>query len=176
MGESRQYDEGKIMSGISLCCSICKIDKLTNHFPVRSKIARGYDYRCKSCKNIETRNSKASKPKGYYYKKRKDAQRAWAIANPLANKKSILSTRYGISLEDYQKMIQAQNNKCKICNKSETTIDRRTGKVQALSMDHCHKTNKVRGLLCGHCNHAIGKLKDDPAICRSAALYLEGKL
>jgi hypothetical protein len=47
-------------------------------------------------------------------------------------------------------------------------------KVPAVHVDHCHKTGRVRGVLCFNCNSAIGKLGDDPDAVRRAAAYLEG--
>ncbi len=161
---------------ISLCCSNCKQEKPVNMFGKRKNIFRGYQYFCKPCANLRNKLQKQSKPKGYYYQKAKGYQKKWVKDNPLANKKSILKTRYGISLEQYQEMVTSQENKCKICINYEVVIDHRTNKVQMLSVDHCHKTNEVRGLLCQACNHAIGKFKDDPRLCRRAANYLENEL
>lgn len=45
----------------------------------------------------------------------------------------------------------------------------------AVHVDHCHKTGRVRGVLCFNCNSAIGKLGDDPDVVRRAVAYLEGK-
>jgi hypothetical protein len=145
-------------------------------FGKRRDIPRGYQYLCKQCANLKNKLQKQSKPKGYYSQRARDYQKRWIEQNPLANKKSVLKTRYGISLEQYQKMVIDQGNKCKICGRNETVINRRTGKVQTLSVDHCHEIGKVRGLLCQSCNHAIGKFRDDPLLCRRAADYLESRL
>lgn len=59
---------------------------------------------------------------------------------------------------------------CCICDK---TIE---DNGQLLSVDHCHKTNKIRGLLCSSCNFMIGLSKDSPIILRKAADYLENFL
>jgi len=65
----------------------------------------------------------------------------------------------------------AQNGKCAICDSDYG--GHRNGEQKALAVDHCHTTNKVRGLLCEPCNQAIGKLQDSAEICRRAANYLE---
>jgi hypothetical protein len=75
-------------------------------------------------------------------------------------------------------MLIKQNGVCAICRKPETTYRKSHIKgsdpvLRRLSVDHCHTTKKVRGLLCGNCNHSIGKMKDDPALLRAAADYLE---
>lgn len=76
-----------------------------------------------------------------------------------------LKGRYGISIIDYQQMQREQGNVCAIC-KSESQRLR-------LSVDHCHSTRMVRGLLCERCNSLLGRVKDDPKILRAAADYLD---
>jgi hypothetical protein len=77
-----------------------------------------------------------------------------------------LKKLYDISITDYNKMFEEQNGCCQICNKHQSKFKR------SLSVDHCHITGKVRGLLCGPCNTAIGMLKDDTKIIESALNYL----
>lgn len=79
-----------------------------------------------------------------------------------------------ITLEQYQAMIDAQDNKCGICKKEETCIDGRSKdkRIRRLSIDHCHRTGKVRGLLCHSCNTAIGKFKDDVELLHQAIAYI----
>jgi len=75
--------------------------------------------------------------------------------------------QYNLLPEEYLKLKKEQNYKCKICFKSEEE----NGK--ALAIDHCHKTSKVRGLLCDNCNRGIGHLQDDINILESAIKYLK---
>jgi hypothetical protein len=87
--------------------------------------------------------------------------------------KSLLTTKryhyrkkYGITLEQRNQMIAAQGNVCALCEQPfPSSVE--------TCVDHCHKTNKVRSILCMQCNQALGKLKDDPALCRKAGAYLE---
>lgn len=72
---------------------------------------------------------------------------------------------YGITEEDYNEMLESQNGVCAICGGNNGQ--------RSLAVDHCHETDKVRGLLCTGCNTAIGSLRDSPELCRNAALYLE---
>ncbi len=82
-----------------------------------------------------------------------------------------LSTRYGLTIEEYDSMFKSQNGVCAICGKPESmTVN---GKVRRISIDHCHKTGKVRGLLCVECNSAIGKFDDDPNLIQKAIDYLK---
>jgi hypothetical protein len=76
---------------------------------------------------------------------------------------------YGISLEEYDLMRARQKDVCAICKKPPSTRRR-------LFVDHCHLTNKVRGVLCQKCNSGIGLLGDNLDVLRAAAAYLEGSL
>lgn len=66
-----------------------------------------------------------------------------------------LKYRYGITLEDYDRMLLEQDGKCAVCG----TTDTRNGKGR-FDIDHNHETGQVRGLLCGKCNRGIGMLDD----------------
>lgn len=76
--------------------------------------------------------------------------------------------KYGISFDDYQKLLEKQNGKCAICG---SNIGDSVG--NRLYVDHNHKTGKVRGLLCSNCNFGIGSLKDSVEILKKAIEYLE---
>jgi hypothetical protein len=97
--------------------------------------------------------------------------RAYRKAVPHLEKARALRDSFGISLEEYHEMLAAQGGKCAICGNGNDGT--RHGKLKALAVDHCHKTGKVRGLLCESCNQGIGKLKDDPSVLRKAADYIE---
>jgi hypothetical protein len=71
---------------------------------------------------------------------------------------------YGISVEDYDEMLESQGGGCYICG---------IGPVgRALDIDHDHRTGKVRGLLCSNHNRALGLLGDDPDLLLAAHTYL----
>lgn len=79
---------------------------------------------------------------------------------------SDIKQKYGITDTEYHQLNESQNYVCAICNGN----DDRGAK---LAIDHCHKTNKVRGLLCRTCNVALGYLNDDVALLESALNYLK---
>ena len=98
-------------------------------------------------------------------KKRYDADPA---KHTIQNYKSQLKQRFGMTLEDYDRMLMEQNGKCFICDVHHTEAVR--GK---LNVDHCHTSGKVRGLLCFNCNTALGKFKDDIELLEKAIAYLK---
>lgn len=78
-----------------------------------------------------------------------------------------LKVRYGITTAEYWDLVAEQNGVCAICGNPN-------GKK--LHVDHDHKTNKVRGLLCGNCNKGIGLFKDDITLLDKAIKYLNGQI
>jgi len=75
--------------------------------------------------------------------------------------------KYGITINQYNQLFLNQNGCCKICNKHQAEFK------QKLSVDHCHKTGRVRGLLCRHCNFGLGFAKDDISILENMIKYLK---
>jgi hypothetical protein len=74
-----------------------------------------------------------------------------------------LRAKYGLADGDYDRMYAQQDGRCAICG---TSCDK-------LNVDHDHATGDVRGLLCQHCNIALGWLRDDPERAAATALYLK---
>ena len=97
-------------------------------------------------------------PNQRYYQQNKSRYKAYYEAN---KEKKISQSRnaklvrlFGITSGDYEALKVSQNFQCAICNNS-LQPGRRT------HIDHCHSTNKVRGLLCENCNRGLGMFKDD---------------
>ena len=74
--------------------------------------------------------------------------------------------RYGITPEQYYEFLNKQNNSCAICGKHQSELKK------ALAVDHNHKTNKIRGLLCDRCNRGLGYFGEDKNIINNANNYL----
>lgn len=91
------------------------------------------------------------------------------------NKQAKLKT-YGLTLEDFARMLEDQGGVCAICH--EPPNIKRMARIKDLSVDHDHETGKVRALLCYHCNAALGHLRDSPQRVYNALRYLlqHGKL
>ncbi len=91
--------------------------------------------------------------------------------NPQSGHKSKLKLKYNITIEQYNILFDMQQGKCKICNKIETCKNQ--GTIMNLSVDHCHKTGKIRGLLCHKCNKGLGLFGDNSKITLfNAYMYL----
>lgn len=92
--------------------------------------------------------------------------------NPEGSLRHKLMYLYELTLEQYQKLHDAQKGLCAVCGSPETHLDKKTGEPQRLSVDHDHKTGEVRGLLCRSCNRALGFLKDNADLCMRLINYL----
>lgn len=150
-------------------CTKCKELKSKINFCKRKASKDGLNLWCKTChvdNNATWQKLNPNKVKKsrntHYYK----------YPEKVHNKE--LKYKYGITVDEYNIMLSNQNNKCKICNNEELTKGR-SGKVRKMAVDHCHKTNKVRGLLCAKCNQGIGLLNDDIEVLKQAIKYLEEK-
>jgi hypothetical protein len=74
--------------------------------------------------------------------------------------------RYGLTSEDYDALYEFQGGRCALCRIA-------TGKSRRLTVDHDHKTGKVRGLLCRPCNNILGMARDAISFFRRCIAYLE---
>jgi hypothetical protein len=99
--------------------------------------------------------------------KRKQAAKSWEKGNPEKIKANRLKS-YGITLAEFYGLLEFQGWKCAICGYSDMS----NPKIFPF-VDHCHTNNHVRGILCAHCNHGLGQLKDSPYLLKKAAKYLE---
>ncbi len=81
----------------------------------------------------------------------------------------LLKRRYGITEEDYVALLKKQKYVCAVCGGENIEVN---GFQRSLAVDHCHKENKVRGLLCDYCNRGLGLLKDSVELLERAKQYL----
>jgi len=79
----------------------------------------------------------------------------------------VLKHRYGLDAVQVENILRRQKWSCAIC------LDSAKAKLKNLCVDHCHKTGKVRGLLCIRCNSSIGMARDSTRILKRAIKYLE---
>jgi hypothetical protein len=95
----------------------------------------------------------------------RDRQRHYHYKDPQAQADRNMRKKYGITLEQYQAMLEKQDGVCAVCGEGCKS-------GRALSVDHNHTTGQLRGLLCGNCNRGIGYLQDDPELIRAALEYI----
>jgi hypothetical protein len=89
---------------------------------------------------------------------------------PTRQRRYKLKHSYGISLEEYDALLKEQGGVCQICKCPPKENGPKN--LQALRVDHCHETGKIRGLLCHSCNVAIGHLGDNLSTLQNAISYL----
>lgn len=99
--------------------------------------------------------------------KAKAEAKRWAQQNPDKRKAQRIAM-YGLTLDQFNQMLEDQSGACLICGHSDMSKPNFFPLV-----DHCHKTGRVRGLLCMNCNQGIGKMQDSPELLRAAIAYLE---
>lgn len=133
-------------------CKGCGQTKLIDQFYLNRQGTTGpiYFARCKACTNRKTLDRWHTLT---IEQKRVIKEKANITFPPEWHKDYRLRTKYGISLDIFNKMYQEQKGLCRIC---DTPTPENTIRV-----DHCHSTGKVRGLLCHPCNASLGLLKED---------------
>lgn len=136
---------------------------------------------CRSCANSKYRKREVTDYKEKLCKKcgqllplSKFPKSKTMINHQSTCSKCIGLRRFGVTAADYKEMLERQNRRCAICGKEERETDKRTesGK-RDLALDHCHRTMKVRALLCTSCNTGLGTFKDNPELLIAAAEYLK---
>lgn len=93
--------------------------------------------------------------------------RALALRRKPNDREHSLKVKYKLTLDAWNALFDAQGRRCAACGVTEP------GTKNGWHTDHCHKTKKVRGILCLHCNVGIGKAKDNIQTIRSWIDYLE---
>lgn len=116
-------------------CRRCRTRKPVEEFQPKVYLSgrRGWRHICTECKSNEGREINST------------------LLGNRKNRSSRLKHRYGITLDEYEELAAYQEHVCAICDKPCNT-------GQPLSVDHCHETKAIRGLLCRKCNVALGSL------------------
>ena len=111
------------------------------------------------------RNYRATHPTKVRREARERTRNYRATRTTAQNKNAHYKYRYGITLAQYNAMYEQQAGLCAICQ-----CPPKPG--EALHLDHDHSNDKVRGLLCGDCNRALGHFRDDVDVLYRAIHYL----
>lgn len=137
-------------------CSKCRQRKSFSEFHKRHDSWHGLNHSCRECKRTADATRKRKRPN-------QDAEYFRSI-----------QIAYGCSKKQYEYLFDAQDGRCAICGRGHKVKFIKGGKAaKRLSLDHCHNSNAVRGLLCQTCNAGIGMLKDSVELLESAIFYLK---
>ena len=131
-------------------CRYCGQNKPSAHFSPHPTTTDRLNNKCKDCVRVynKLRHAKRTREElDLINAKRRANRNTWKT-----DRKKHFKRSYGITIEDYETMFANQNGVCKICQKTC-----KSGKN--LAVDHCHKTGKVRGLLCATCNTSLGRIE-----------------
>lgn len=155
-------------------CTKCGEEKpLTNEFFTKDKYDKsGLTYTCSKCRNAASYEwNRLNKDKVKQANLKNREKRKVFYDSPegvICSRKAHLKRTYGITLDQFNEKLKEQNNKCAICNSTNTH-----DKHGVMAVDHNHSTGAIRGLLCYKCNAGIGLLNDNKEILTSAIKYLE---
>lgn len=157
-------------------CTKCNLSKSIDRFSKRSKSIDGLRHWCKDCACLNSKQQRLLNPEKYkkvdkktntkHSKRRQNTDKQWRKDNPDRLKERTLMRLYDLSLKSYKDLLRLQRDCCAICNTHQSELS------SPLCVDHCHKTGKIRGLLCRRCNSGIGFLNDSKDLCLIAFKYL----
>lgn len=177
-GENRQRNRAAKQQPTSLWdwnatkrCRICKQEKPLDQMKKDVNRPDGYAFLCKTCHNLLQSGKKI---KGYTPRPQSQDQDI-PRRSRASRLHSHLLVAYKLTLEQYNAILASQSGLCAACGKIEEARDSQ-GNAKRLSVDHDHKTGKVRGLLCSNCNLALGLLREDPGRIQGLLQYLQKHL
>lgn len=131
-------------------CTKCKTDKELSEYHKDSGQRSGYRCRCKEChKSANSTYNKKIRDKRQFY---------------------VLKSATRVTKDQYNSLLNLQDNKCAICNKTAEDNKKKLG------VDHCHSTLLIRGLLCNRCNMGIGYFNDNHELLIKASEYLKSPI
>jgi len=134
-------------------CATCKTLKPLAAFPkVADHLPNAVRGRCITCEDLKGTSR-------------------WLNTDPYkrkeSNRRSKIKRLYLITIDEYLAVLKSQGGTCAICHSADP------GGRGSFAVDHCHKTNTFRGLLCHKCNVMLGLSEDKVKTLRNAAHYLE---
>lgn len=151
-----------------ICCR-CKIEQPLTEYYKNLRAKDNLMYHCRTCGNKKSKEWRLKNDRTEYYRDYEKNRRKPRPPEHYDKKRNrYLYRKYKLTTDEYELMFQKQNYKCKICNRENNPYVSH----EKLCVDHCHKTNKIRGLLCSACNIALGKVNDKIDILQNMIDYL----
>jgi hypothetical protein len=142
-------------------CARCRAVKPVScfHFHRRAKDLRHCYCKICNCQLMRLYNATHKSQLSAYNKLR-------LVRDPLVHRRIQLRLKYGLSISQFEELVKQQRGRCAICLRPER-------RNRPLSVDHCHKSKRIRGLLCSNCNTAIGLFHDSVKLITLARDYLK---
>lgn len=169
-----------VLTASTKSCCRCGVTKPLTDFSKNKRTPDGHKYQCKTCISSDyfaNQDAEKEKRKQHYAKNKKnflDRSYDWRKQNPLkrqfSEKKRALKKKYNLSWDDYVNMFEQHDGKCAICGVLLAMYAHEN--APSACVDHCHKTGKIRGLLCYSCNLLLGHARDDVSLLDAAKEYL----
>lgn len=138
-------------------CKDCGLIKPLAHFQTNLLMIDGSTNQCRACRSIEQRRRRSDPS----YRRR---ERIYA-------RRTNLKAKYAMTEQEFERLFDEQGRRCAIC-RSDDSANGRIG-INAMHVDHDHKTYTIRGILCAKCNRALGQFEDDIDRLKAAVLYLQ---
>lgn len=160
-------------------CNKCHINKKDNEFYIHKRGETKRTYTCIVCQkeiqrlNYKTEHSKKLREKLNQKRRKSDY---YKIQYARFGRSYKLKKAFGITEQDYKIMLNKQKGVCAICGQAETkfvSCSENKKRIRPLSIDHDHKTGRVRALLCDECNNGIARFKENTMYLANAISYLE---
>ncbi len=157
-------------------CSRCDIEQEDNQFAThrgQCRLCRNFLQRARNKKYSKTKKGKLSKQRWYA----KEREKGWDVFYlKYHGRARTLEERYGMSVEEYNRILAEQKGLCAICGEPETRKKVSSSgavRIMQLSVDHNHETGKVRALLCQKCNAGIAQFGENIKYLANAISYLQ---
>lgn len=159
-GTPNQTMQGNLRLLDTRLCRVCEQEKPYSDMVKSKAFSCGMDTICLKCSRDRVKLWRKENPEKLLKQVQREYGKPYTINKHLRSK-------YGITHVEYDLMLDSQKGACKICNVHQINLSKR------LSVDHCHSTGKIRGLLCSQCNSMLGYAKDKTDLLEKAIGYLK---
>lgn len=158
---------GAIAKRCGPCLAAVKRERVRAAYRRRVETSPEFKRRERDRSNARTKRYRENNRELLRERDRATKKALWADPAKREHMKAMrLRNKYGVTAEQHAELLDVQRGRCAICRRERQ-------QHFALAIDHCHDTGTIRGLLCSSCNNGLGRFKDDPALLRSAAAYIE---